>query len=112
MKFTYEGSVYPDANTGTLRELSYLGLGLAGETGETVDVIKKLVRLDQSLEAQPELRTKLIDELGDMFWYYARLLTVLDVSLYEIIQINTGKLQQRQKEGTVKLRNGEADEAT
>ena len=109
MKFTAEGSVYPGANTGNLDELGYLGLGLAGETGESVDVIKKLIRLGVPLEDMPELRTKLIGELGDVFWYYARLLAVLDVSLYEVIQINTGKLQRRQEHNTVKLRNGEED---
>lgn len=109
IEFTAAGSVYPEARTGSLRELGYLGLGLAGESGESVDVIKKLVRLDDTdwEGDHPELRAKLIDELGDVFWYFARLLDVLDISLYEVVQRNTTKLQQRIDKNTVKLRTGE-----
>jgi NTP pyrophosphatase (non-canonical NTP hydrolase) len=49
----------------TAERLSYLGLGLAAESGEVADHIKKLLRdgrLDQAA---------LIDELGDVVYYWA-----------------------------------------
>lgn len=44
-------------------ELSYLGLGLAGESGEVVELIKKRLR-DGSLDVE-----RLCDELGDVAYY-------------------------------------------
>lgn len=45
--------------------LSYLGLGLAAESGEVADHIKKLLR-DGVLD-----RASLIEELGDVIYYWA-----------------------------------------
>jgi NTP pyrophosphatase (non-canonical NTP hydrolase) len=45
--------------------LSYLGLGLAAESGEVADLIKKLLR-DGKLD-----RAALIEELGDVIYYWA-----------------------------------------
>ena len=43
-EFTSAGAHYPDHGTKSADELTYLALGLAGETGEAVDVIKKMIR--------------------------------------------------------------------
>ena len=106
-QFCSEGSVYPGANTKETCELSYLALGLAGETGEAVDVIKKIVRLDTHIDRHPDLKDKLVGELGDVYWYFTRLLDTLDVSLEDVIAQNWDKLEGRITSGTVKLRSGE-----
>ena len=49
----------------TAERLAYLGLGLTGESGEVADLIKKLLR-DQTLDY-----AALIDELGDVVYYWA-----------------------------------------
>lgn len=56
-------ALYPDANTGTVRALTYLALGLTGEASE---VVEKAHTAPADLDA---LRL----ELGDVAWYLARL---------------------------------------
>lgn len=92
--FCSEAAFYPDANKGTMKELTYLALGLAGESGESVDVIKKALR-DNVETLSEERRTMLIDELGDLFWYQARLLDFLGISLKEVLDRNVDKLTER-----------------
>ncbi|MGZ3351023.1 MAG: nucleoside triphosphate pyrophosphohydrolase family protein [Xanthobacteraceae bacterium] len=45
-------------------KFSYLGLGLSAESGEVADLIKKLLR-DGTLD-----RAALIEELGDVIYYW------------------------------------------
>jgi NTP pyrophosphatase (non-canonical NTP hydrolase) len=53
----------------------YLLLGLVGESGEVIDVLKKIVRDINNgvpeVEAMASRREKLKDELGDVMWYCA-----------------------------------------
>lgn len=97
-EYTKETAVYPHVNTGDLQELAYVGLGLAGETGEAVDVIKKILRNEGMTDAY---RNRLIDELGDVLWYWTRLTMVLNTSSEEIIKRNVEKLLQRKDKGTL-----------
>ena len=93
---------YPDANMGTEREATYLCLGLAGESGEFIDIIKKMSR-SQKFNSQlgdPETKKKLVLELGDVLWYISRLTSFLDVSIKEVMELNFEKLEARgQNEG-------------
>ena len=54
-------------------------LGLIGESGEIVDVIKKW--MFQSVEETPLPVEKLIDEMGDVLWYCAETATGMRASL-------------------------------
>lgn len=69
-------------------------MGLCGESGEVIDLVKKHVS-----HGHPLNREKLIDELGDVAWYLAECATVLDVTLEEILERNIEKLKKRYPEG-------------
>ena len=95
--FVAEGAFDPHANEQTIEELQYICLGLAGETGEFIDQVKKLVR-DEIAEPGDDMRDHLIEELGDIMWYMTRLMINLDITLYGVIIRNTLKLYERHKE--------------
>ena len=65
-------------------------MGIAGEAGELVDQIKKLV-----FHGKPVDVTDLRDELGDVLWYLAALAHELGMSLDEVAMRNIEKLRLR-----------------
>lgn len=65
-------------------------LGLAGESGECCDIVKK-VRF-QGHEMDKE---HLKEELGDVLWYIAETATGLGISLEDVAQGNLDKLHKR-----------------
>ena len=69
-------------------------MGLCGESGETIDIVKKHLFQGHSLD-----REKLQKELGDIAWYLAEAATALDVPLEEIFQGNLDKLHKRYPNG-------------
>lgn len=69
-------------------------LGIAGEAGEVIDLIKKSVMYNKPLD-----HSKLILELGDMFHYFIRLADYYGVSLYSIMEKNAEKLRARFPDG-------------
>lgn len=91
---------YAHADQNDTGELAYHALGLAGEGGEFVDLVKKVVRdhgYDLSLS---NLSTTLIDmlrdELGDVLWYLTQEAKLLDLTLPELMQLNMDKLKIRE----------------
>jgi NTP pyrophosphatase (non-canonical NTP hydrolase) len=77
--------------------LAYPALGLSGETGETVERIKKICRRGPGQAWTAEDREYLVLELGDIMWYVSRIANILDADLEEIIEKNIDKLTNRQK---------------
>lgn len=71
----------------------YPALGLAGETGEVLELIKKTIRSRQTLTEENRQKLKL--ELGDVFWYLSQLSTDLGFTLNEVAEANIKKLQER-----------------
>lgn len=69
-------------------------MGLCGESGEAIDIVKK--HLHQGHELDKE---KLIKELGDIAWYLAETAYALDVDLDEVLEKNIVKLHARYPEG-------------
>ncbi len=69
-------------------------MGLCGESGEVIDLIKK--HLFQGHELNKD---DLIKELGDVAWYLAEAAYALDVSLDEICLKNIEKLKKRFPKG-------------
>jgi len=69
-------------------------MGLCGESGEAIDIVKK--HLHQGHELDKE---KLIKELGDIAWYMAETAYALDVDLDEVLEKNIAKLKNRYPEG-------------
>jgi len=79
----------------------YPCLGLAGESGEVLEKIKKIFRNQNGIfDAASYERIK--KELGDVLWYLAQIATELGLSLEEIAQANLAKLADRQKRGVIK----------
>lgn len=69
-------------------------MGLCGESGEAIDIVKKHLFQGHELD-----NGKLTKELGDIAWYLAEAATALDVPLEEIFQGNLDKLKKRYPEG-------------
>ena len=76
------------------------GLGIAGETGEVVDLIKKVVAHDHPLDQQ-----KLVEELGDVLWYISALATLMGVQLEDVALANVAKLKKRYPNGFESIRS-------
>ena len=76
------------------RNLAVLGLGLAGESGEVADHIKKHLAHGHELG-----RDKVAKELGDVLWYVAMTADAVGFTLCEIAQKNVEKLQKRYPNG-------------
>jgi NTP pyrophosphatase (non-canonical NTP hydrolase) len=91
-------AIYPRTEFGTIN--SYPALGLAGETGEVCENIKKTIRDDNSIVTK-ERKEALAKELGDVLWYLANLATELGLSLNDVAQKNIIKLAERQKNNTI-----------
>jgi NTP pyrophosphatase (non-canonical NTP hydrolase) len=71
-----------------------MSMGLVGESGETVDYMKKV--LFQGHEFNVE---RLASELGDVLWYVAGMCTALNIDMKEVAQYNIEKLVKRYPEG-------------
>ena len=69
-------------------------MGLCGESGETIDIVKKWLAQGHELDKE-----KLAEELGDIAWYLAETATALDLSLEDILVANINKLKKRFPEG-------------
>ena len=69
-------------------------MGLCGESGEAIDIVKKWLAQGHELDKE-----KLAKELGDICWYLAETATALDLSLEEIMAANIEKLRKRYPEG-------------
>ena len=69
-------------------------MGLCGESGEAIDIVKKWLAQGHELDKE-----KLVKELGDICWYLAETATALDLSLEDVMRANIEKLQKRYPEG-------------
>ena len=69
-------------------------MGLCGESGEVIDIVKKWLAQGHELD-----RDKLIRELGDVAWYLAETAYALDVPLEEVLEGNIRKLKARYPDG-------------
>ena len=69
-------------------------MGLCGEAGEAIDIVKKHLAQGHELD-----REHLIRELGDIAWYLAETAEALDVSLEEVLERNIEKLKKRYPQG-------------
>lgn len=65
-------------------------MGLCGESGEAIDIVKKWLMQGHELD-----KANLVKELGDVAWYLAEAATALDVPLEAVFQRNLDKLHRR-----------------
>jgi len=88
-------AVYPGRGEGNF---IYPTLGLAGETGEICEKIKKIIRDDGGVISD-ERKMLLGKELGDVLWYIATLASELGLDMGEIAEGNLEKLAARKQSG-------------
>ncbi len=69
-------------------------MGLCGESGEAIDLVKKHLHQGHPLDKE-----KLAKELGDIAWYLAETAYALDIPLEKILRDNLEKLAKRYPEG-------------
>jgi NTP pyrophosphatase (non-canonical NTP hydrolase) len=69
-------------------------MGLCGESGEVIDVVKKHLAQCHDLDKE-----KIIKELGDVAWYLAETAYAIDVNLEDVFIKNIEKLKERYPEG-------------
>lgn len=77
------------------RDLTIMSLGLAGETGEVIELLKKRVR-DGNLDLK-----NLTKELGDVLYYWSMLCNAFGISPTNVIDVNMDKLTSRHQRGTL-----------
>jgi len=84
--------VEKNSNIKTPRLLT-AALGLGSETGEFVEIVKKMF-----LQGKPPSEDNIFHmkrELGDIMWYWATACAALDLDPYEVISENQEKLASR-----------------
>jgi NTP pyrophosphatase (non-canonical NTP hydrolase) len=86
------------------RELLISACGLAGETGEVVELIKKYVG-----HGKTPSPTRISEELGDVLWYVADIASRYDLNLDGIASNNIRKLRERYPNG---FNGGQVDNFT
>lgn len=84
----------------------YPALGVAGESGEIMEKLKKLLRDDDGNITEEKLDA-LKKEIGDVLWYLAALATELELSLNDIAEDNIKKLQSRKERGVLHKKEGD-----
>ena len=92
----FETAIYPNKGN----NIYYPALGIAGESGEVCEKIKKIMR-DKSGSFDDQDREEIKKELGDVLWYIASLCTELGISMEDVAKTNIKKLKDRQKRGTI-----------
>ena len=93
----YQKYALRTANTDILDKDKLLingAMGLNGESGEVIDIVKKYLFQEHDLD-----KDKLIDELSDVAWYLAVSAYSLGVTLEYVCQHNVEKLLKRYPEG-------------
>jgi NTP pyrophosphatase (non-canonical NTP hydrolase) len=69
-------------------------MGLCGESGECIDLVKKWM-----MQGHPLDEEHLKSELGDVAWYLAEAATALGIDLSSVLEGNVEKLKKRFPDG-------------
>ena len=99
-----ETAVYPQRRTDV--GLAYTFLGLGGEVGELLQILKRVMR-DRGGPATPEDYAKIRDELGDCLWYLALAADEIGLRLSDVAARNLDKLADRQARGVLHGEGGQ-----
>ena len=81
-------------NLSNIQQLQNGLMGLNGEAGEAIDILKKHLFQGHDLD-----REHIAKELGDVAWYLAVTANSIGYSLEDILRMNTGKLFERYPDG-------------
>jgi NTP pyrophosphatase (non-canonical NTP hydrolase) len=88
-------SVVRSTNNYQPGERPIIALALAGEAGETCNLIKKSIYRPEAIEDH-----QVLDELGDILWYLSALADSYGHSLLAVAQRNAEKVTRRHNKGT------------
>jgi NTP pyrophosphatase (non-canonical NTP hydrolase) len=80
--------------------LLYVTLGVAGEVGELVNKVKKILRDDKGKLTKEKAR-ELQFEAGDVLWYLSQIARLTGSSIEKVADMNIKKLKERTKKGTI-----------
>jgi len=87
-----------DREGANIERLTTAGVGLAAESGEFLEIVKKMVF--QGKPWDDANREHLLIELGDIMWYVSQATQALGVSFDEVIEMNIKKLEKRYPGGS------------
>ena len=82
-----------DREGANIERLLTAGVGLAAESGEFLEIVKKM--FFQGKPWNDDNREHLIIELGDVLWYVAQACMALEVDFDEVVETNVKKLEKR-----------------
>ena len=94
-----------DRKGANIERLTTAGVGLAAESGEFLEIVKKMVF--QGKPWNDDNREHLIIELGDVMWYVANACMALDISFDDVIRGNVKKLEKRYPGGSFSVDKSE-----
>ena len=94
-----------DREGASIERLTTAGVGLAAESGEFLEIVKKMVFQGKPWNA--DNREHLIIELGDVMWYVAQACMALDISFDDVIVRNVEKLEKRYPGGEFDVHKSE-----
>ena len=78
----------------------YPTLGLAGESGEVAEKVKKILRDKHGLVSDLD-KAEIAKELGDVLWYISQIASELGLNLDDIAKGNIEKLLSRLDRGVI-----------
>ena len=81
-------------------EITNAVMGLCGESGECIDIVKKYIHQGHKFDQE-----KFIDELGDVLWYVAEACDAMRIPMDTVMQHNIDKLRKRYPDGFDPLRS-------
>ncbi len=84
---------YAGSNT-AIDKLTLAALGLAGESGEVADSIKKVLYQGHHLNIR-----HIVEELGDVLWYLTLACNAAECTLEDVMNVNVAKLRERYPDG-------------
>ena len=94
-----------DREGANIERLTTSGVGLAAESGEFLEIVKKMVF--QGKPWSDSNREHLIIELGDVMWYVAQACMALDISFDDVVRGNVKKLEKRYPGGSFDVEKSE-----
>ena len=94
-----------DREGANIERLTTAGVGLAAESGEFLEIVKKMVF--QGKPWNDANREHLIIELGDVMWYVAQATQALGISFDEVVATNVKKLEKRYPGGSFDIHKSE-----
>src|SRR3990167_6560549 len=94
----YQANAKKTAHYPKEHAIYYVAMGLAGETGELINKIKKIIRDDNNILTE-ERKEQIKQELGDIMWYVAMICEETGLNLDEVMKYNNDKLLSRLDRG-------------